>query len=121
MFDLLTDVKQSFPKATIIVVNYYQIVTGRSRLELKEQLPGAPRPSKGTPKDAAMELQAEQDKLLALTLNGQQKAQLFDQNIPRSADDVLYAWQTNSIEFLDTSQDCFNWAVAAADGSAVDS
>jgi hypothetical protein len=46
---------------------------------------------------------------------------LIDEPIPQSADDVLYAWQNNSIQFLGTSEDCFSWAVAAADGNAVDS
>jgi hypothetical protein len=122
MLDLLKSVKLSFPAATIVVVNYYQIVTGLSTLELKQQLPGTPKPKpsvNGTPKSAARELQAEQDKLLALY--GQEKTQLFDEPIPKSADDVLYAWQNNSIQFLSTSEDCFSWAVAAADGNAVGS
>jgi hypothetical protein len=121
MLDLLKSVKVSFPLATIVVVNYYQIVTGLSTLKLKQQLPGAARPkpsANGTPKSAALELQAEQDRLLALY--GQQKVQLFDEPIPQSEDDVLYAWQNNSIQFLSVSEDCFSWAVAGADGSAVD-
>ena len=122
MLDLLNQVKLSFPNATVVVVNYYQIVTGLSTLKLNQLLPGAPRPKpspNGTPKSAALELQAEQEKLLAL--NGQEKAKLFDEPIPQSADDVLYAWQNNSIQFLNTSENCFSWAVAAADGSAIDS
>lgn len=34
---------------------------------------------------------------------------------------VLYVWQTNSIEFSGTLEHCFNWVIAAADGSAVNS
>ena len=122
MLDLLNQVKLSFSKATILVINYYQVVTGLSTLEFKQQLPGSPRPKpsrNGTPKSAALELQAEQDKLLAL--NGQEKVQLFDEPVPQSPDNLLYAWQNNSIQFLSTSEDCFGWAVAAADGSPVDS
>jgi hypothetical protein len=122
MRKLIESVKLGFPRATIIVINYYQIVTGKSRLELEQPLPGSPHavPKPGTPTDAANELEAEQKKLL--TLSGHQNEALFVQPVhPAQPENILHSWQANSVEFLDTSQDCFQWAVAAADGKKVDS
>jgi hypothetical protein len=121
MRKLLETVKLDFPKATIIVVNYYQVVTKDSIVRFEQPLPGAPQTiSKlGTPQQAAVELQREQKKLLALS--GHQHEALLVQPVhPAQPIDILHSWQANSIEFLNTSQGCFQWAVAAADGLNVD-
>jgi hypothetical protein len=121
MRKLLETVKLGFPKATIIVINYYQVVTNDSIVRFEQPLPGAPHAvsKSGTPQRAAEDLQREQKKLLALS--GHQREALLVQPVqPSHPIDILHSWQANSTEFLNTSQDCFQWAVAAADGQNVD-
>jgi hypothetical protein len=118
MRTVLDTVKVGFPKATIIVINYYQIVTQDSIVALNKPLDGRHRGASqsGTPPQAAVELDAEQKKLLALSSH-KPEAHLVQ---PAPPNDILHSWQANSAEFLSTSQNCFQWAVAAEDGMNVD-
>jgi hypothetical protein len=127
MRSVIDTVKLGFPKATIIVINYYQIVTENSIVALDQQLHAAHKGSarSGTPEQAAEELDKEQKKLLALSaLSGREPEAQFVQPVPppppAQPNDILHSWQANSAEFLNTSQDCFQWAVAAEDGMNVD-
>jgi hypothetical protein len=118
MRKLLEAVKLAYPEAIIIVVNYYQVVTKDSIARFEQPLHGAGKTGakSGTPRRAAETLQREQQKLHAL-FGDKQEALLTES---AKSPDILHSWQANSIEFLNTSQGCFQWAVAAADGQNVD-
>lgn len=114
MRDLLGDVSQDFPNATVLVLNYYQIVTSDSKL-LKAPVPGAPVETvhNGSSTAAVSELQQEREKLLSMSPEG--RKQLEQKNYALG----LQSWQQNSKAFLDTSMGCFTWAVAAVNGQKV--
>lgn len=123
---VLTTVKNGFPNATIILLNYYQVVTPKSTLWLDQAVngaglnaphvsPAAPAQA-GTPQPAADALDAERDKLLGVS-GGHNK----EYSAPRQLfPETVLQWSQDSLEFLNTSRDCFNWAVADVDGDDVD-
>jgi hypothetical protein len=113
MRQLLNNVSKHFQNATVVVLDYYQVVTADSKL-LKEPLPGAPpEPAeKGTPKEATDELEVERRKLLEMSPEGKKQLQMEQRNFALG----IQAWQANSKAFLETSMGCFKWAVAKVDG-----
>jgi lysophospholipase L1-like esterase len=121
MRDLLETVKTSFPKATIIVLNYYRIISTKSRLELNI-VPGQPPPAAPTPDKDVDGLVKEQMKLTPSREQPLIRAQIVDN--PKTLEDArahaIQLWKTNSDVFLTTSQTCLQWAVAWADGNKVE-
>ena len=107
MKDLLISVHSHFLRATVVVINYYQVVTAGSTL-FKQGIHSEEPPTE------VDELQQEQENLLQLTQPG--KKQYFV--APVSPEVSRGAWMNRSIAFLDTSQGCFTWALAAANGLA---
>jgi hypothetical protein len=115
MKELLEEVDNAFKKATVLVLNYYQIVTSDSK-PLEESLqPGAAAKSlnSGTSPADAEELRKEQEKLLSMSRQRQDLLIVQQEN----ALSALQSWQANSIVFLNTSEGCFKWAVAGVDGA----
>ncbi len=114
MRELLSDVSQVFSNATIVVLNYYQVVTSDSNL-LKAPVPGAPAESvqNGSSAAAVNELEEERKRLLSMSPEGHK--QLEQKNYALG----LQSWQKNSKAFLDTSMGCFTWAVATVNGQRV--
>jgi hypothetical protein len=114
MRDLLSDVSQGLSSATVVVLNYDQVVTSDSKL-LKAPVPGVPAESveNGSSVAAVNELEQEREKLLSMSPEG--RKQLEQKNYALG----LQSWQKNSKAFLDTSMGCFTWAVAAVDGQKV--
>jgi hypothetical protein len=133
MSALLTSVKGYFPKATVVVLNYFQIVSEDSRFLLDQTMGtvnGAQARSaaeksalaKGSSTKDVDALDREQKKLLAEhRVTGPDSMQPEDLTIkPQGAAVPLQApfqkWRDNSIAFLTTSQGCFTWAIAGVNG-----
>jgi hypothetical protein len=115
MLDLLNNAKADFPKATIIVSNYWRIISDKSS---PFGVAIARSEAQSTPSDRAAKLE-----FLSL-LEVQRKAErLTGQNFIGT--DVLadprvtfQKWSANSAVFLETSQTCFEWAISVVDGKA---
>jgi hypothetical protein len=133
---LLTSVKGYFPKATVIVLNYFQIVSEDSRFLLDQTVEGVNEAqakisveklalAKGSSTKNVNALDKEQKKLLAehhttvsdsmrpedLTIEPQAAA------VPPQA--PFQKWRDNSIAFLTTSQGCFTWAIAGVNSGSL--
>lgn len=120
MRDLLESVKTSFPKATIIALNYYRVVSPKSRLQLV-LTPGQPPPAAPTPDKDIDGLVKEQMKLTPPPQQDLLRVQIAgNSQTPEEAHThAIQLWRTNSDVFLKTSQACLQWAVAWADGNEV--
>jgi lysophospholipase L1-like esterase len=112
MVALLQSTKADFPYATIIVSNYWLIISDKS-----SPIGVATRKSPAT---GATAIQRDQRSLVeterkAEDLTGQlvTDVQLFSD---RKA--LLRKWSDNSLAFLDTSQGCFAWAIATVNGTS---
>jgi hypothetical protein len=108
MRDALTKVRTSFPLATIIVVNYYQIVSPDSSV-FRAVATGAPA---GAPQN-----KGSSKKELERLANEQLKIEKMKGIAPESQNTdtlVLQSWSENSTAFLQNSEGCFKWAITAA-------
>ena len=115
MRSLLDRAKMDFSTATVVVLNYYQIVTSDAHL-YTESVNGVKKETvhKGTPPEAVQELEQERQRLLAENPEVQPQA-VQQQNFALG----LPSWQANSKMFLDATTGCFQWAVAGVNGQAV--
>jgi hypothetical protein len=133
MSALLTSVKGYFPKATIVVLNYFQIVSEDSRFLLDTVMGavnGAQARSaavnsaltKGSATKDVDALDMEQKKLIAESrITATESMQPENLTIRPEAAAVppqapFEKWRDNSNAFLTTSQGCFMWAVAGVNG-----
>jgi hypothetical protein len=135
MSALLTSVKGHFPTATVVVLNYFQIVSEDSRFLLDQTLGvvnGAQARSvdhsplaKGSSTKDVDALDKEQKKLLAERhVTATDLMQPEDLTITPGAPAVapqapFQKWRDNSIAFLTTSQGCFTWAIAGVNSGAL--
>jgi len=87
----LNHVKKSFPHATIVVLNYWLVVS-----------------SKSSP--VGVKNAVKQQMKLEKTEGGRELT-------PESVESRKQKWWDNSERFLNTSQACFIWAIACANGS----
>jgi hypothetical protein len=114
--DMLTVLRKSlldFPAATIIVSNYWLIISDKSKpygLEIRKPV------ARFTPKERASI--RDMDDLLRAELKAERLA-----GLPVTGSDAvanpritLQHWWENSQEFLATSTACFDWAVSFVDG-----
>jgi hypothetical protein len=106
MAKTLFKVKAAFPKATIIVLNYYQIVSSDS--SVFRALSEAPPPGMRDDGSQEQELRRMAKEQLKIEKMLGMKPQA--EKINRSE---MRHWPDNSIAFLNTSQGCFEWAIAS--------
>lgn len=111
MRETLVDVQNAFPRATIIVMNYYQIVSAKSSV-LKAAPGGQSVGSAGGSSEKALEQLAKRE------LDFEQMRHATLQTEARDKRAVVQHWSENSIAFLRSSQSCFEWAIAAASNSS---
>ena len=113
MLSLLKSTASDFPHATIIVSNYWLIISDKSSpigLALgKDQVNFTPK-ERAEYRDVRDLLKAE---LKAEKEAGEQSTDVKALSDPKM---VLRKWSDNSKAFLDTSEACFDWAVATVDG-----
>lgn len=113
MVKLLRYTLDHFKKATIIVSNYWLIISDKSSpIGLALSKPQA----NFTPQDR--KIYRDINNLLATELKAEEKlGQHFtDTNALMDPKAVLLKWSDNSKAFLETSETCFDWAVATVDG-----
>ncbi len=117
MLTLLQNTRHDFPLATVIVANYWLIISDRSS---PFGLTRSEKPAQFTPDQRALyrdyaNLIAAQVKAEAATGQSFTGAQALSD--PAA---VLQKWSDNSRAFLDSTEACFRWAVAAADGMSAE-
>jgi hypothetical protein len=113
MLGLLQSTTKDFPVATVIVSNYWLIISKQSKpwgfalsTSLVKLTP-ADRDTYGRGRDLLeIELKAERE-------TGQQ---LTPVSALTNTAALFQKWSANSHAFLDTSETCFDWAVASVDG-----
>jgi len=113
MLDLLLSSKRDFPKATIIVANYWRIVSDKSS---PFGIAIAKQPAQSSRQERAMQREWR------LLLRAQIKVEkaIKQKDMQTHADTVaqrqatFQSWAENSRVFLDTSQGCFREAIASA-------
>jgi len=114
MLTLIRNTQQDFLQATIIVSNYWRIVSDKSS---PIGVAMAKNSSESTPADLL--LQAQMNQLLQAELKAEkltdQTVTTGDALIDRGS--IFLKWGDNSAAFLKASQGCFTWAVATADGT----
>jgi lysophospholipase L1-like esterase len=106
MLDTLNDVKQHFPKAKIVLLDYYRIVSGASNpLGVHTDLDGKHQ-------DLAKEheIELEEEVRYADCMNGE----ALNCSHPADIEKRVQAWQDNSAEFLNDTEACFRWAVTCS-------
>jgi hypothetical protein len=113
MRTLLKNTQDDFPKATIVVSNYWLIISDKSSPV------GVTREKnivRATSKDPAVNNEFEN------LLSAQRKAEqetgrnFVETDLRRDAANIFRKWSDNSRTFLDTSQDCFVWAISMVNG-----
>lgn len=117
MLRALRQAEASFPYATVIVSNYWLIISNKSfavGLALNKKR------ANFTPEELAGYRDVEN--LLKTEMQAEQKLgkQLTDLNVLTDPGGTLQKWSANSYAFLDTSERCFDWAVASVDGRTHD-
>jgi hypothetical protein len=120
---LLENVVKQFNVATIVVINYYRIVSPDSTVFLKGRV-GGPQPvaEKGSAPDKVDRLSQEQQKLIYMSGSRVEDMSLTrGQVAPQNKETSFQRWNTNAEAFLSTSETCFDWAIAGVDGSAIGS
>jgi hypothetical protein len=114
MLQLLNNTLHDFPIATVVVANYWRLVSDKYPplgLEL----------ANGQAKSAPADLQRQAQ--LNQLLKAQRKAEALRGRLVTPSKSLLdsggifQSWGANSTAFLDTSQACFSWAVATANGA----
>jgi len=118
MQKLVQRATMDFPKATIVVMNYYRIVSDLSRPEFKVT-PSLSSTSTGTSEADAMELDQVRQMLKGNLAPGGTAAMDLKRGTAKNdaqADAILQSWSDNSDAFLATSQDCFSKAVNDTNG-----
>jgi lysophospholipase L1-like esterase len=113
MLTLLQHAKAHFPHATLIVSNYWLIISDKSS---PVGLALTKKRSVFTPEESAsyrdlenlIKTQVEAERRLGLHLT--------DVRSLVEPTEILQKWSDNSYAFLDTSERCFDWAVASVDG-----
>jgi hypothetical protein len=112
MLSLLNNTKADFPKATIIVSNYWRIISKKSSpfgVAMGKSL------TESSPADLAMRREFQS------LIDAQRRAEketgqnLIGTDSLADAAAVFQKWSENSEAFLATSQHCFEWAVSMAD------
>ncbi len=116
MRDTLENVGTDFPKAKVVLLNYFQIVSKDSKpkpfLETKTQAPPQETPE-----------QKQQEKELEKAVKKSAKHAPAPADRHPSAAEVkqqVQAWQANSVEFLQDTTSCFSWAIASATAGSHD-
>ena len=97
MLGILNDIKSNFPRATIVLLNYYRVVSDKS-----------------SPFGAYAQSQLQRQlrkRLKTFTEYKGTNTQLIEENLQKQT------WATNSDHFLRTSQACFAWAIACVNGT----
>jgi hypothetical protein len=115
MQTLLQSTKSDFPKATIIVSNYWRIISDRSS---PIGLAVAKSPGGATSAERVMRLDFRNlinTQYKAEQGTGQRFLETEELSDPKA---IFQKWSVNSKAFLDTSQRCFEWAVSVVDGKA---
>jgi hypothetical protein len=115
MLNLLRDTKERFPKATIIVSNYWRIISDRSS---PIGIAVAKSTTEATSSERLMQLDFRNlinTQYKAEQGTGQRFLETEDLSDPKA---IFQKWSANSKAFLDTSQRCFEWAVRVVDGKA---
>jgi hypothetical protein len=113
MLSALRQAEGYFPYATVIVSNYWLIVSNKS---LPVGLALSKKRGDFTPAELAGYRDVEN--LIKTQLEAEQKlgAHLTDLGSLTNPGGILQKWSDNSYAFLDTSERCFDWAVASVDG-----
>lgn len=101
---LLGGIQKAFPNATIVLTSYFLIVSDKSMPLLRT----GQTPTEFTPRKEQKRLSKVQQRLFRD--NGQQQA--FD-TVSKHG---LPSWAQRSAEFYNDTIDCFDWAVARANG-----
>jgi hypothetical protein len=108
MKETLIKVKTAFPKAVIILINYYQIVSYDSSIW---RVASTTAPPADIPRDGSSEKDLERLAKERLRIEKMKGNQPTSQEIDKSA---IQSWPENATTFLTTSEACFRWAIAAA-------
>jgi hypothetical protein len=114
MRTLLKNTKDDFLKATTIVSNYWLIISDKSSpigVTMKKGI------ARSTSSDPA--LNKEFDDLIAAQIKAEQQTgrNLVETDLASDPAHIFRKWSDNSRAFLDTSQDCFVWAIGVVNGS----
>ncbi|HYL01415.1 MAG TPA: hypothetical protein VEU78_09470 [Steroidobacteraceae bacterium] len=117
MLSALRQAEKHFPYATVIVSNYWLIISNKSS---PVGLALTKKPVDFTPQELAGFHDVES--LLKTQLEAEQKlgTHLTDLEVLANPGATLQKWSDNSYAFLDTSERCFDWAVASVDGKTHD-
>jgi hypothetical protein len=113
MLTLLQHAKGHFPHATLIVSNYWLIISDQSStvgLALTKKRGAFTQEESESFRDLEnlIKTQLEAERRLGLNLT--------DVRSVVEPTSLLQKWSENSYAFLDTSERCFDWAVASVDG-----
>ncbi len=131
MRDTLSDVQSEFPRATIILLNYYRIVSSKSTVDhvqaaATEQ--NAAQVNTYQEEETAQEVETarkkqeeihdkENERLLSTEINVEKKLHLASTPTDKAqAEITIRKWDQNSAAFLAATEACFKWAVAGASG-----
>jgi hypothetical protein len=115
MQTLLKNTKDDYPRATIIVSNYWLIISDKSSpigVTMKKRI------ARSTSSDPA--LNKEFDGLISAQLKAEQETgkNFVASDLASDPANIFRKWSDNSRAFLDTSQDCFVWAVSVANSKS---
>lgn len=108
-----------FPTATIVVINYYRVVSKKSKPLFKAEIEGVENEPHGTLVEDTNELSREQQELLSESGETVKGFISYRKGATRTKGQVAFfqRWSDNSDAFLATSQDCFGMATTNADGT----
>jgi lysophospholipase L1-like esterase len=117
MLSALRQAEGYFPYATVIVSNYWLIISNKSS---PVGLALTKKPVDFTPEELAGYRDVEN--LIKTQLQAEQKLgqHLTDLSVLTNPGGTLQKWSDNSYAFLDTSERCFDWAIASVDGRTHD-
>jgi len=111
MRTLLKNTQDDYPRATIIVSNYWLIISDKSSpagVTMKKRI------ARSTSSDPA--LNKEFDDLISAQLKAEHETgkNFVEAELQSDPAAIFRKWSDNSRAFLDTSQDCLVWAVGLA-------
>lgn len=115
MRDVLSRIKSDFPNATIIVLNYYRIISDESK-PLLQTTPGQRKPSLAAKGSSPKEV----DKLIVEQMKIERLAGTEHLHVEQTQALTKKSWGDNSDAFLTSSRNCFDWAIAQVNRNSED-
>lgn len=114
MQKVLNKAVTNFPHATVVVLNYYRIVSDVSKWYGLFPLEASQTPAQKAHAKAVKKEYTDIEKTVEKVLKKQGGSSLAPQNVQKRAQQ----WADNAAAFLSHSQRCINWAAACANGTS---